>query len=100
MLLYAVLAAIGLLFLFVTFVAGDVLGGEQEVASLADLSAAQDKPGGAPGFLTSRVLATFLASFGIGGLVARHYQFSHPAALGVALITALVLATLVRQFTK
>jgi hypothetical protein len=100
MLLYAVLAAIGLLFLFVTFFAGDVLGGDQEVASLADISVQQERPSGAPGFLTSRVLATFLATFGVGGLVARHFQLSHLAAAGVALSAATVLAVVVRRLTK
>ena len=41
-----------------------------------------------------------MTSFGVGGVVGRYYNLSHPAASGVGIATGVVMAGLVYQFAK
>jgi membrane protein implicated in regulation of membrane protease activity len=45
-------------------------------------------------------MASFLTAFGVGGVVARYYKLSHPAASGVGVVAGIVLAGIVYQFAK
>jgi hypothetical protein len=45
-------------------------------------------------------MAAFLTAFGVGGVVGRYYNLSHPAASGVGVVAGIVMAALVYQFAK
>ena len=45
-------------------------------------------------------MAAFVTAFGVGGVVARYYDLSHPAASGVGIASGVVMAGLVYQFAK
>lgn len=96
MLVYAAVGAFGLLFLLVMLVLGDVFGGDHDAGHGFD----HEGDGGGPGFLSARVIASFMTAFGVGGVVARYYQLSHPVSSGVGIAAGLVMATLVYQFAK
>ena len=55
---------------------------------------------GGPASSASRIMAAFLTAFGVGGVVARYYGLSHPAASGVGVAAGAVMAGLVYQFAK
>jgi membrane protein implicated in regulation of membrane protease activity len=56
--------------------------------------------GGGPSVFSSRIMAAFVTAFGVGGVVARYYNLSHPASSGVGIATGAVMAGLVYQFAK
>ena len=39
-----------------------------------------------PSVFSSRIMAAFIPAFGVGGVVARYYDLSHPAASGVGVL--------------
>jgi membrane protein implicated in regulation of membrane protease activity len=45
-------------------------------------------------------MAAFLTAFGVGGVVARYYSLSHPAASGVGVVAGIAMAGIVYQFAK
>ena len=45
-------------------------------------------------------MAAFLTAFGVGGVVARYYQLSHPAASGIGVVAGIAMASIVYQFAK
>ncbi len=55
---------------------------------------------GGPSILSVRVMAAFLTAFGVGGVVARYYSLSHPAASGVGILAGVVMAGIVYQFAR
>jgi membrane protein implicated in regulation of membrane protease activity len=55
---------------------------------------------GGPSVFSSRIMAAFITAFGVGGVVARYYNLSHPAASGVGILSGGVMAGLVFQFAK
>jgi membrane protein implicated in regulation of membrane protease activity len=99
-LVYVIIGGIGLTFLLVTLFAGDVLGGEQEAATLADLSAGHGASTGAPSFFSTRVIAVFMTTFGIGGVLARHFGYSHPVAAVAGVGSGVVLAAAAHQLAR
>ena len=98
MLIYAGIAGFGFVFLVVMLFVGEFFGGDHDVAG-HDVSA-DDGDSGGPSIFSARIMAAFLTAFGVGGVVARYYELSHPAASGVGIVTGVVLAGVVYQFAK
>jgi membrane protein implicated in regulation of membrane protease activity len=99
MLIYAAIAALGFLFLLAMLFVGELFGGDHDVAHDGGFDHADADLGG-PSVFSSRIMAAFLTSFGVGGVVARYYELSHPAASGVGVVAGVVMAALVYQFAK
>jgi membrane protein implicated in regulation of membrane protease activity len=97
MLIYAAIGAFGLLFLLVMLFVGDLFGGDHDVDGGDGGDVGHE---GGPGFFSARVMASFLTAFGVGGMVGRYYDLSHPAAAGCGVVTGLVMSGLVYQFAK
>jgi membrane protein implicated in regulation of membrane protease activity len=98
MLIYAAIAAVGFLLLLLMLVAGEFLGDGHDLG-VHDGAADHGDVGG-PSVFSVRVMSAFVTAFGIGGLVARYYGLSHPAASGVGAMVGLVMAGAVYQFGK
>lgn len=101
MLVYAAMAVFGFLFLLIMLFAGEIFGGDHDV-SAHDVSVEHGEAGhgGGPSIFSARIMATFLTAFGVGGVVARYYDLSHPAASGVGIVSGAVMSGLVYQFAK
>jgi membrane protein implicated in regulation of membrane protease activity len=95
-LVYAAIGAFGLLFLLVMLFVGE-LGADHDIDHGIDHDS--DFAGG-PSFFSARIMAAFITAFGVGGVVARYYQLSHPAASGVGVVSGFVMAGLVYQFAR
>jgi membrane protein implicated in regulation of membrane protease activity len=98
MLLYAAVAAVGFLVLAFMLVVGDVFGGDHEVGS--EIGDHAEAGHGGPGIFSVRIMAAFVTAFGVGGVIGRYYDLSHPAASGVGVLSGLAMATVVYQFAK
>jgi membrane protein implicated in regulation of membrane protease activity len=100
MLIYAAMAAFGFLFLIVMLFLGEFSGGDHD----AGAGDAHVEPGGidhgGPGIFSARIMAAFVTAFGVGGVVGRYYNLSHPAASGVGVVSGIVMAGLVYEFAK
>ena len=97
MLIYAAIGALGLCLLLVMLLGGEIFGGDHDVGH--DVGHDTDH-GGGPSVLSLRIMASFLTAFGVGGVVARYYNISHPAASGIGVVTGIVMASIVFQFAK
>ena len=100
MLIYAAIGAIGFLFLLVMLFAGEFGGGHADFGG-HDVSldhGGADHAG--PGIFSARIMASFLTSFGVGGIVGRYYGLSHPASSGVGVAAGVVMSGLVYQFAR
>jgi membrane protein implicated in regulation of membrane protease activity len=99
MIIYVAIGAVGFLFLLVMLFLGDVTG-DHDVGG-HDLAVEHGDAGhGGPGIFSARIMAAFLTAFGVGGVVGRYYNFSHPAASGLGVVSGIVMAGLVYQFAK
>ncbi len=99
MLIYAAIGMVGLLFLLVMLFLGDI-GGDHEI-SAHDLGLGHgDADHGGPSVFSARIMASFLTAFGVGGVVARYYSFSHPASSAIGVVSGVVMAGLVYQFAR
>jgi len=98
MLIYAGIAVFGFLFLVVMLFVGEVFGADHDVGG-HDVHFEHGDAGG-PSIFSARIMASFITAFGVGGVVARYYGLSHPAASGVGIVTGIVLAGVVYQFAK
>lgn len=99
MLIYAAIAAFGLIVLVSMLVFGDVFGDHDVDVDHGGFEHGGFDSGG-PSILSVRVMAAFVTAFGVGGVVARYYSLSHPAASGVGVVSGVVMAGLVYQFAK
>jgi membrane protein implicated in regulation of membrane protease activity len=97
MLIYAAIGAVGFLLLTIMLVAGDVFGSDHDVGPDHDLAEAAHA---GPGVFSVRIMAAFLTAFGVGGVVGRYYELSHPAASGVGVLAGFAMATIVYQFAR
>ena len=101
MIIYAGIAAFGFLFLLAMLFVGEVFGGDHEItAHDAALDHGLDGGAGGPSIFSARIMASFLTAFGVGGVVARYYNLSHPAASGVGVIAGAIMSSLVFQFAR
>ncbi len=99
MLLYAAIGAFGLLFLLVMLFVGELFGGDHDVHVETDVGHG-DADGGGPSIFSARVIASFLTAFGVGGVIARYYNLSHPLSSGIGFVAGIVLASIVYQFAR
>jgi membrane protein implicated in regulation of membrane protease activity len=99
MLIYGAIAAFGFLFLVVMLIVGDLFGGDHEVGG-HDAHFEHGGDAGGPSIFSARIMAAFITAFGVGGVVGRYYNLSHPAASGVGVAAGIVLAGVVYQFAK
>ena len=100
MLIYAAIAFVGFVFLLVMLFVGELFGGDHDLGGHdGGIEHAVGDHGG-PSVFSARIMAAFLTAFGVGGVVGRYYDLSHPAASGVGIATGVVMAGLVYQFAK
>ncbi|MGH9176463.1 MAG: NfeD family protein [Vicinamibacterales bacterium] len=99
MVIYAVIGAVGFLFLLVMLFFGDI-GGDHDVGGHDVALDHADGDQGGPGLFSARIMAAFLTAFGVGGVVGRYYGVSHPAASGLGVAAGVVMAGLVYQFAR
>ena len=101
MLIYGAIGVFGFLFLLVMLFVGEIFGADHDVGG-HDLSVEHGDAdhGGGPSIFSARIMASFLTAFGVGGVVGRYYELSHPAASGVGVAAGIVMAGLVYQFAK
>jgi membrane protein implicated in regulation of membrane protease activity len=97
MLLYAAIGAFGLLFLLIMLFVGEIFGGDHDVHAEVGHG---DVDGGGPSIVSTRVIASFLTAFGVGGVIARYYNLSHPISSGIGFVAGIVLASVVYQFAR
>lgn len=98
MLIYAAIATFGFLLLLFMLVAGDVFGGDHDAG--LDHGGFDHGDAGGPSIFSVRVMSAFLAAFGVGGVIARYYGLSHPAASGVGVVSGAAMSGLVFQFAR
>jgi len=96
---YAAIGAVGLLLLLGMLFMGDVMGGDHDFDHGGDIGHDGDF-GGGPSFLSARIICSFITAFGVGGVVGRYYNLSHPASSGVGIVTGVLMAGIVYQFAK
>ena len=98
MLIYAGIAAFGLLLLLVLLFVGEIFGGDHDLGHDGDIG--DHDAGGGPSIFSIRIMAAFLTAFGAGGVIARNYQFSHVGASAIGIACGVVMAGIVYQFAK
>ena len=98
MLIYGAIAVFGVLVLLSMLLVGEIFGGDHDVAGHDAAGGHGDA--GSPSIFSTRIIASFLTAFGVGGVVARYYDLSHPAAAGVGVVCGFVMSSLVYQFAK
>ena len=94
MLIYAGIAAFGLLLLLLLLFVGELFGGDHDLGHDGDLGAHD----GGPSIFSIRIMAAFLTAFGAGGVIARYYDLSHVAASAIGIVCGVVMAGIVYQF--
>jgi len=99
MLLYAAVAAIGLLFLLAMLFVGELFGGDHDGHIEVHGHDVGDH-GHGPSIFSARIMATFLTAFGAGGAIARYFDLSHLVSSGIGIVTGVAMASLVYQFAK
>lgn len=99
MFVYAAIGALGLLFLLAMLFMGDVFGGDHDFDHGGDIGHDGDF-GSGPSFLSARIIFAFITAFGVGGVIGRYYNLSHPASSGIGILTGLLMAGAVYQFAK
>jgi membrane protein implicated in regulation of membrane protease activity len=98
MLIYAGIAAFGLLLLLILLFVGEIFGGDHDFGHDGDMGG-HDVSGG-PSIFSIRIMAAFLTAFGAGGVIARYYDLSHVAASGIGIVCGVVMAGIVYQFAR
>ncbi len=98
MIFYAAIAAFGVILLLVMLLVGELFGGDHDISH--DVASGHDVDSGGPSIFSTRIMAAFLTAFGVGGIVARYYGLSHPAASGVGVVCGVVMSAIVYQFAK
>jgi hypothetical protein len=96
MLIYAGIAAFGLLLLLILLFVGEIFGGDHDFGHDGDIGGHD----GGPSIFSIRIMAAFLTAFGAGGVIARYYDLSHVAASAIGVVCGLVMAGVVYQFAK
>src|SRR5512144_383388 len=101
MLIYAAIAVFGFLLLLVMLVAGEVFGGDHDIgAHEIAVEHGDFEHAGGPSVFSLRIMSSFLTAFGVGGVIARYYNLSHPASSGVGVVAGIVMSSVVYQFAR
>jgi hypothetical protein len=97
--IYLAIALFGVILLVSMLLMGDLFGGDHELSH--EMVAGHDVDhGGGPSVFSTRIMASFLTAFGVGGVVGRYYGLSHPTSSGIGVICGLVMSSAVYQFAK
>jgi membrane protein implicated in regulation of membrane protease activity len=96
--IYAGIAVLGVLLLLSMLLVGELFGGDHEISH--DIAAGHDIDAGGPSVFSTRIIAAFLTAFGVGGIVGRYYDLSHPMSSGLGVVFGVMMSGLVYQFAK
>jgi membrane protein implicated in regulation of membrane protease activity len=97
--IYLAIALFGVVLLVSMLLVGELFGGDHELSH--EMVAGHDVDhGGGPSIFSTRIMASFLTAFGVGGVVGRYYNLSHPTSSGIGVLFGLVMSTAVYQFAK
>jgi membrane-bound ClpP family serine protease len=97
--IYAGFAILGIILLLSMLLVGELFGGDHELSH--EMVAGHDVDhGGGPSIFSTRIIAAFLTAFGVGGIVGRYYNLSHPISSGLGVIFGFVMSSGVYQFAK
>lgn len=100
MIIYGAIAAFGIILLLSMLLVGEVFGGGGDLThDIGDGHGDADHGGGTSVFST-RIMAAFLTAFGVGGIIGRYYELSHPASSGIGVVCGVVMSGIVYQFAK
>lgn len=98
MLLYAAIAAFGLLFLLAMLFIGELFGGDHD--GHFEVHGHDMDQGHGPSIFSARIMASFLTAFGAGGAIARYFGLSHVTSAGIGIVSGVIMAGIVYQFAK
>src|SRR5262245_47626676 len=99
MFVYASIAVFGLILLLSMLLVGELFGGDHELSH--EMAVGHDVDhGGGPSIFSTRIIAAFITAFGVGGVIGRYYNLSHPASSGIGVLCGVVMASIVYQFAK
>ena len=97
--IYAGIAVLGVVLLLSMLLVGELFGGDHEISH--EMAAGHDvDAGGGPSIFSTRIIAAFLTAFGVGGIIGRYYDLSHPLSSGIGVALGGVMSGLVYQFAK
>jgi membrane protein implicated in regulation of membrane protease activity len=96
--IYAGIAILGIILLLSMLLVGELFGGDHEISH--DIAAGHDIDGGGPSIFSTRIIAAFLTAFGVGGVVGRYYNLSHPVSAAIGVVFGVIMAGAVYQFAK
>lgn len=99
MLIYGAIAVFGVIVLLSLLFVGELFGGDHELSHEMVAGHDADHAVG-PSIFSTRIIASFLTAFGVGGVIGRYYHLSHPMASGVGVIVGVVMSSVVFQFAK
>jgi hypothetical protein len=89
---------LGIILLLSMLLIGELFGGDHEISH--DVAAGHDVDGGGPSIFSTRIISAFITAFGVGGVVGRYYNLSHPVSSGIGVACGVVMASVVYQFAK
>src|SRR5262245_40200074 len=99
MLIYGAIAVVGVILLLSMLLVGELFGGDHELSHEMVVGHDVDHSGG-PSIFSTRIIAAFLTAFGVGGVVGRYYNLSHPISSGIGVIFGVIMSSAVYQFAK
>ena len=99
MLIFGAFALVGLILLLSMLLVGELCGGEHELSHEMVTGHDVDHSGG-PSIFSTRIMASFLTAFGVGGVVGRYYDLSYPVCSGIGIVAGAAMSSLVFQFAK
>ena len=99
MVIYAGIALFGVVLLLGMLLVGELFGGDHEISH--EMAAGHDVDhGSGPNIFSTRIIAAFLTTFGVGGIIGRYYGLSHPVSSGIGVVCGALMSTVVYQFAK
>ena len=99
MLIYAAVGLIGFILLLGMLFIGE-WGGDHDIGAHDGAIGHVDADGGGPSWFSIRIMASFLTAFGVGGVIGRYYDLSHPAASGIGVVCGVLMSGVVYQFAR
>ena len=96
--IYVGIAVLGVVLLLSMLLVGEFFGGDHEISH--DIAAGHDVDAGGPSIFSTRIIAAFLTAFGVGGIVGRYYDLSHPLSSGIGVVFGVIMSGGVYQFAK